>query len=234
MYSNYGNKTKAKPKKAKATDLYPTASRKVFNFDLETTGLDAKVHGIMQIAGVIAINGEVKQRFDFRVKPFPHHKYSERALEITGVSKEQIATFKEPQLVYKVFLSMLSKFVDQYNPKDKFTIMGYNVTFDIGFMREYFILNDDKYYGSWFSSFDMIDVHKLFTGLRGTGLYPELEALENMKLETMANYFQIPIEAHDALSDIDATQELYNAFIKLHKGQSVAEIIEENIARFAE
>ena len=108
----------------------------------------------------------------------------------------------------------MSKYVDQYDKNDKFTIVGYNCTFDIGFLREFFRLNNDKYYGSWFSSYNMIDVHKLFTALRGSGLYPELEALENMKLETVANHYGIEIQAHDALSDIYATEKLYDIFIE--------------------
>ena len=32
---------------------------------------------------------------------------------------------------------------------------------------------------------------------------------ENDKLETMCNYFGIEIEAHNALSDIEATKKLY-------------------------
>ena len=60
----------------------------------------------------------------------------------------------------------------------------------------------------------MIDVHKLFTALRGSGLYPELEKLENMKLETLAKFYDIEIKAHDALSDIYATEALYDIFIQ--------------------
>ena len=92
--------------------------------------------------------------------------------------------------------------------------MGYNCIFDIGFMRQFFIDSDDRYYGSWFSSYNMIDVHKLFTALRGSGLYPELEEVENMKLETLANFYGIEIQAHDALSDIYATEELYRVFVE--------------------
>lgn len=36
-----------------------------------------------------------------------------------------------------------------------------------------------------------------------------LNSAENDKLETMCNYFDIGIDAHNALSDIEATKKLY-------------------------
>ena len=187
---------------------------KKFIFDLETTGLDAKKHGVIQIAGIIRLDNGVKHKFDFKCKTFPGQILDPIALSITGSTPELIASYHDPKKVFKALLTLMSKYVDQYDKNDKFTIVGYNCTFDIGFLREFFRLNNDKYYGSWFSSYNMIDVHKLFTALRGSGLYPELEALENMKLETVANHYGIEIQAHDALSDIYATEKLYDIFIE--------------------
>lgn len=42
---------------------------KLFLFDLETTGTDAVKNGVHQISGRIIINGEVKENFDFKVRP---------------------------------------------------------------------------------------------------------------------------------------------------------------------
>lgn len=42
---------------------------KLLLFDLETTGTDAVKNGIHQISGKIIINGEVKETFDFKVRP---------------------------------------------------------------------------------------------------------------------------------------------------------------------
>ena len=35
--------------------------KKVFWFDVETTGLDSKIHDIIQLACIIEINGEIKE-----------------------------------------------------------------------------------------------------------------------------------------------------------------------------
>lgn len=187
---------------------------KKFIFDLETTGLDPKKHGIIQTAGIIRLADGQKHKFNFKHKPFPHQILDPVALEITGTTQEMIETYAAPEKAYKALITLMDKYVDRYDKNDKFIIMGYNCTFDIGFLRQFFINNNDKYYGSWFSSYNMIDVHKVFTALRGTGLFPELEALENMKLETLAKHYGIEIDAHDALSDIYATEKLYDIFIR--------------------
>lgn len=44
---------------------------KVVFFDLETTGTLVNKHGIHQISGMIVIDGEVKETFDFKVQPNP-------------------------------------------------------------------------------------------------------------------------------------------------------------------
>lgn len=41
---------------------------KLFFYDLETTGVKYWKNGIHQISGAIVIDGEVKERFNFRVK----------------------------------------------------------------------------------------------------------------------------------------------------------------------
>lgn len=187
---------------------------KKFIFDLETTGLNPKIHGIIQTAGIIRLGDGTKHKFNFKHKPFPGQVLDPIALEVTGTTPEMIEKYAEPEKAYKALIALISKYVDRYDSKDKFIIMGYNCTFDIGFLREFFLNNNDKYYGSWFSSYNMIDVHKLFTALRGSGLYPELEALENMKLATVAEFYGIDIDAHDALSDIYATEALYEIFVK--------------------
>ncbi len=193
---------------------------KKFTFDLETTGLHPKDNGIIQIAGIIQIDQGTKHKFDFKCKPFPGQKLDPYALEVTGTTPEMIASYVEPARAYNALINLMGKYVDKYDKNDKFVIMGYNVTFDIGFLREFFINCGDKYYGSWFNSYNVIDVHKLFTAMRGSGLYPELEALPNMKLETVANFYGVEINAHDALSDIYATESLYDIFVeelKRHK-----------------
>lgn len=63
---------------------------KVVFFDLETTGTLVNKHGIHQISGMIVIDGEVKETFDFKVQPNPKAEIVQEALDVAGVTKEQI------------------------------------------------------------------------------------------------------------------------------------------------
>ena len=41
-------------------------------YDLETTGLEVGKHGIHHISGMIEVDNEIKEKFDFKVRPFPN------------------------------------------------------------------------------------------------------------------------------------------------------------------
>lgn len=99
---------------------------KVVFFDLETTGTLVNKHGIHQLSGEIIIDGEVKETFDFRVQPNPQALIEQEALDVAGVTKEQILAYTPMGTVYKQFVDMLSKYVDRYNKQDKFFLAGYN------------------------------------------------------------------------------------------------------------
>ena len=47
--------------------------------DVETTGIASPQSGLIQLAGVIEIDGEEKQSFNFRIRPFPNDEISEEA-----------------------------------------------------------------------------------------------------------------------------------------------------------
>ncbi len=76
------------------------------------------------------------------------------------------------------------------------------------FLKEWFADNDHKYYGSYFSHKD-IDVFALVKHLK---LLYMLDT-PNDKLETLCKHFGIEIDAHNALSDIEATRSLYKALV---------------------
>ena len=93
---------------------------KILFFDLETTGTLVNRHGIHQISGKVVINGEVKESFDLRVQPNPQAQIEQAALDVAGVTKEQIMAYPPMEQIYNQFVDMLSKYVDRYNKNDKF------------------------------------------------------------------------------------------------------------------
>lgn len=109
---------------------------KLLFFDLETTGTLVNKHGIHQISGKVLINGEVKESFNFHVQPNPKAIIDPAALEVGGVTEEQIRAYPPMGEIYKQFVDMLSRYVDRYDKKDKFFLVGYNnAAFDNSFLR---------------------------------------------------------------------------------------------------
>ena len=112
---------------------------KLLFFDLETTGTNPGKHGIHQISGQIVIDGIVKESFDFHVQPNPKAIIEDEALAVAGVTREQIAQYPPMATVYAQFIAMLGKYVDKFNKKDKFFLVGYNnAAFDNQFLRGFF------------------------------------------------------------------------------------------------
>lgn len=182
--------------------------------DTETTGLDPIKNGIIQLSGLIEIDGEIKESFDYDIKPFPEDEINEESLSINGKTKEQILNdpaFLSPYKVYEDFKGILGKYVDKYNKNDKFTPMGQNVQFDLNFLRNFFIKNNDKYFGS-FIAWQEVDLLAFARLLRYTGKI----SVDNCKLETLAKYIGKEYKAHDALEDIRMTREILKELIKRH------------------
>ena len=132
---------------------------KLFYFDIETTGVKHWRNGIHQISGMIKIDGEVKERFNYKVAPYHKAEIEDEALAISGVTKDQIMLYESMSSVYGEIISMLSKYCDKYDRLDKFHLVGYNnASFDNPFFRAFFAQNGDSYFGSWFYP-DCIDVY---------------------------------------------------------------------------
>lgn len=182
---------------------------KIIFFDLETTGTLVNKHGIHQISGEIVIDGETKETFDFRVRPNPKAEILQEALDVGGVTKEQILAYPPMEVVYGQFTAMLGKYVDKFNKKDKFFLAGYNnAPFDNQFLRAWFLQNGDKYFGSWFWS-NSIDVMVLATPY----LAGKRAEMENFKQGTVAKALGIQIDEnqlHDALYDIRVCRAIYD------------------------
>lgn len=181
---------------------------KIVFFDIETTGVNPAKNGIHQISGEIVINGETKEKFDFKVRPNPKAEITPEALEVGGVTKEQIMAYPPMEDVFPKFVDMLSKYTDRFNKKDKFFLCGYNnASFDNNFLRGWFLQNGDKYFGSWFWA-NTIDVMVLAT----VYLMNVRANMENFKLKTVAMALGINVdeaELHDASYDIYLTKEIY-------------------------
>ena len=181
---------------------------KILFFDLETTGTRFWRNGIHQISGAVVIDGQVKESFNLHVQPNPACTIEQEALDVAGVTEEQVRAYPPMHEVYQQFVAMLGKYVNKYDKKDKFTLAGYNnASFDNQFLRAWFVQNGDNYFGSWFWS-SSIDVMVLAT----QALLEERTQMENFKQGTVAKYVGVPVseeQLHDALYDIRVCMAIY-------------------------
>lgn len=184
---------------------------KLLYFDVETTGLDPVKNDIIQIAGMIVIDGKVEETFNFNISPFPDNVsyVSQEALDVHGYTLEQILTFPDPIIIYRELIDLFAKYINKYDKTDKFTPAGYNVRFDMEFLKQFFVKNCDVYFGSWVN-WKMIDPLPILHYLDFCGMI----SLPDYKLVTVCNYFGIEIQAHDALSDIVATRNVIQILTK--------------------
>ena len=183
--------------------------KKVLWLDVETTGLDCRKHGLREVGFIIEIDGVEVDKGVFKINPFTYTTkdvvIDDYALEISKVSIEDLESYDRVSYCFKELMKKLVKYVNVNDKNDCFVIAGYNTAFDIGFIKEWF-----KEMGLLDSYKDLfhyksLDVFSIVFALRHLGI----NSAENDKLETMCNYFDIQIEAHNALSDIEATKKLY-------------------------
>ena len=177
--------------------------------DLETTGIHPGVNAIHQISGQIVIDGETKETFNLKLRPFEGAVIEDEALKIGGLSKEDIMAYPDQAEVFRQFIAMMAKYVNRYNKTDKFHLVGYNIAkFDAEFLRAFFKQNDDMFYGSWFWA-DTLDVMVLASA----ELAEQRSSMPNFQQGTVAKRMGIVIEEeklHDALYDIVVCRTIYD------------------------
>ncbi len=180
---------------------------KTIFFDVETSGTDDKKNGILQLAGEIELGGTTKERFDYKVKPFPGQIIEDGALESNGFTREQIEGFGDPFESFIQFTRILNKYIDRFDRSDKFTLVGYNSRFDDGFLREWFLNCHEKYYGAYFY-WPAIDVSNMVAVK-----YRKVRShFPDFKLMTVAKTLKIDVDeskAHDAVYDTAVTKAIY-------------------------
>lgn len=184
---------------------------KIFWFDTETTGLDPRKNDIWQFAGIIEIDGDEMERFELLAKP-DMECVEQSALNVSGVARERLDAIETTTAdMIAELKQMMSKYVNRYDPNDKFVPAGYNVRFDLDFLREAFKKAGDVKYGigSWMFTAP-IDVMTLV----GMAISKMGLRCRNYKLQTVAERVGVKFNAHDALSDIDATMRLGNAIMQ--------------------
>lgn len=188
---------------------------KICFIDTETTGLDAKRHGIIQIAAIMEIDGVEAGRFETLLRPSPTCACDHKALEVSGHTVEEIKGFKPEADAFREFMDFLGAHISKFDKADKAIFSGYNAPFDNEFIRQLFERNGDKFFGSWFWS-GTVDV----MGLALLNLADQRAQMENFKLGTVAarvlgidrvEELTAAHGLHNAMTDIEITREIFRA-----------------------
>lgn len=177
--------------------------------DTETTGTDRKKNHIFQISGAITdLDDNVIEKFDFRFRPHCILSIEDSALEKTGMSAEKLRELPMSAAeAYAAFIAVLERHCNRFDKKDKMQLVAYNAKFDDEFLREFFLLHNDNYYGSWFWAPPICVMQ-----MAAFFLIDHRGALPNFKLGTLCEAAGLgwdESKAHDAEYDIRQTIRLY-------------------------
>lgn len=177
---------------------------KIAWIDTETTGLDPKKHGLIQVAVIIDIDGKVVARADYRLNPVGK-EIDMQAMLTNGIAQEQLAAYPPMVVVKGEIEKFFGQFVDKYDRLDKFVAAGYNVDFDLGFLEQLWLDCGDKFFYSWFERVPL-DIYRDHRMLEWLGA---ANAPANRKLETVARMYGVePLNAHDAAADVEMTYNI--------------------------
>ncbi len=210
---------------------------KILWFDTETTGLDPNRNGLIQLAMVMDVDGEAVDTAYFEFQPFQNDYIdiggkmptqwltydlgSNGTLPITEITIQTLFSYPLPSTAK--INTFLQKHISKFDKTDKAYVGGYNVPFDRAFLSKFYEKCGDKYLGSYIN-WKQLDVLSM---LYLADFHGKIK-LENYKLETACKYFNIELEAHNPMSDIKATREI---FYKLEGDENDSS--EEELAKIA-
>ncbi len=194
-------------------------------FDLETGGIDPKRHPIIQLAAIAVDSDlEVLEAFEAKIKfdPVRAKAHSLRKNHYhPGVWANEA---KDAKVVAKEFSEFLRRHASvpalsaQGKPYQVAQLVAHNAAFDGPFLMEWF------------------DKHGVYLPARRLVLctmqlamwqfvFSADSAPANYQLATLCQYFNLPFHAasaHDALGDVSATVQLFQALAREHAASQVA------------
>lgn len=151
--------------------------------DIETTGLDPKRDKITEIGAVRVEGGQVRESFHRLVNP--GRKLEERIVSLTGLTDEMLEGAPYIQDVIGEFLAF----------ETTGCLLGHSILFDYSFLKRAAV-NGKKEFEK--EGIDTLAISRRY-----------LQDLESRSLPYLCSHFGIIHQAHRALSDVEATLDLY-------------------------
>ncbi len=202
-------------------------NRNICVFDYETTGRDKNKCEITQIGGCIIDRWKLEtiDTFKSMAKPLDFDAIEEEALQVTGITREQLEEAPNIKIVWSNFTNWVQKYNKSKNGNNSFMApiaAGYNITgYDLPITDRYC-----KKYGPWdekwqtqklFNPVYKIDVmdHMWFW----TENNAEVKSLKLTSICEWMGFTKAEIEgAHDALQDVKNTAKILIRLLKMERG----------------
>jgi len=183
-------------------------NEKLLFIDTETGGLDPRQHSLLSIGlvvwtpqGILASEEILLKEKVFRID---HHALKVNRIDLSVHASQAVS---HPEAMQR-----LQAFVAKHFGGKGIVLAGHNVSFDIGFIKQWFE-EQAADFSSLFSH-RSIDTHSLLSALYFSGLVAE-KVTDSSKA---FDYFKIGVEQrHTALSDAIATATLFGKLLDLMK-----------------
>ena len=204
----------------------------IFWVDCETTGLDSRKNFAFQISYIITQDGITRTSRTLSMRPdnYADFVFDAGARRVHGFSDAQIIAMPPESEVFPTLIQDLNTYAagtDSSNDtNDKFIIAGYNINFDIRFIKALFFRNAAFFHNALLSSIDWenankigfykyfhampCDIMQLAQNFRAAGKLN----LPNLQLTTVSAHFNIPTgDAHNSLADITNTKRIFDTLM---------------------
>jgi DNA polymerase III epsilon subunit-like protein len=176
--------------------------------DTETTGLSPRLNKTLTVGMLlIDVDQDFLEILNSNHLFIKHKNYNvdPEALKINKINLEehnQIAV--EPKIACRQINNFIGK-----NKLNKTIVLGHNVNFDRGFVRELF--HQENLIPKLHTS--QIDTMHLWNNLKKRGIVP---GKMQSNLQTLADFFKIDrTKSHDALADCNITAKVYQNLLKI-------------------
>ncbi|WP_353847354.1 MULTISPECIES: PolC-type DNA polymerase III [Clostridium] len=161
--------------------------------DLETTGLEAKLEKITEIAALKVIQGVITDRLVTLVNP--KRKLEERITELTGITDEMLADAPDIGDIIEAVIDFCGDL----------PLLGHHIIFDYGFLKRAAV-NSRLIFEK--EGIDTLALCRLF-----------MPGDAKRNLSSACAFYEIPLSAaHRAESDAEASHQLYQKLKGLHSG----------------
>jgi DNA polymerase-3 subunit epsilon len=185
---------------------------KILYLDTETTGLDPEKNDIIQIGGLIEVNGKVVDNFEMYGRPRRPEFITPESVKVHKIKVETMMKFPRQEQMFDKFYKKINRYTSGFNRQDRILIVGYNVQFDIDFLRKFFnrgleeLGHDIKKinFGNFFYN-GGVDPLPVLRYLAATGRMP---MPKSFKQSTVAKMLGVKYRSHHARYDIEVTRQL--------------------------